>query len=448
MKVLKFGGTSLGNAQRIKSIANIVKTNSKCIVVCSAMTGMTNQLIRISKNWESGKTKESIEQIRSLESNFIEQCEELFGESFYKKNLYKDTKEHFEEIIRIVNQKYSFDNKDIICGYGEIITSEIFNHYLNYIGLDSILVNALEFVCLNNEQEPIINDISKKLENKIKNKKSKVIVTQGFICLDSNKRVTNLKRGGSDYTATLIGAAINASAIEIWTDIDGLHNNDPRYVEGTQPIHELSYTEASELAYFGAKILHPSCIRPAREKNIPVILKNSLQPDYPGTLIQTNASTRGIKAISAKDNITILRVNSGRMFNAYGFLKKVFEIFELYKTPVDVVTTSEVSVSITIEDLSKIDKLINELKNLGRVNIEQNRSIICVVGDMLHPGYVANIMQLVKPFDIRMISLGASSSNITLVLPQDQKKEALNALHKIFSKKETDNSICAELINN
>ncbi len=429
MQIIKFGGTSLGSAERIRIAADIVREQEDCIVVCSAMSGMTNALVHIAGLWEQKGASEAIEALKDLRADFFLRIAELLPEENYMSGVAK----LFNEVLTLL--------KDIPCNeplkyrviaLGEQVTSLLFSHYLVATGKPAVLLEADQLVYLNGNGEPEVEDITRRLQACDDYTSAGVYVTQGFICRDEHGSICTLSRGGSDFTATLLGAASDARKIEIWTDIDGMHNNDPRFVKHTKPIRELSYTEAAELAYFGAKILHPSCVRPAREKGIPISIKNTLQRNSPGTTIQSEVSSSGIRAIAAKDDIHILRITSGRMFNAYGFLAKVFEIFREHKTAVDVVTTSEVSVSVTIESISGVLPLMLDLEKLGRVNLETQRTIICVVGDMLRPGHMAGVMQLVKDYDIRMVSLGASSNNITFVLPAAQKAHALNALHQLF----------------
>ncbi len=433
MKILKFGGTSLGNSQRIKSVARIVRRNENCIVVCSAMAGVTNALEDTALAWKINNMELARTRLDIIKNGFEQTCYELFETHDKATTIIGSLQFHFDKANVALEQPYSEDKRMVLLTLGEIVTSEIFVAYLSYLEVYSRLVNILDVIRLNDQDEPVPDDILRRARMKGNIAEQGIYITQGFICRDHTGKIANLKRGGSDYTATLLGAALGAAIIEIWTDIDGLHNNDPRYVSNTFPVRELSFAEAAELAYFGAKILHPACVWPARRYNIPILLKNTINPEARGTIIQSGLHTGGIKAVAAKDNITIVRIISGRMFNAYGFLKKVFEVFETFKTPVDVVTTSEVSVSITIENSNDVVPLVKELEKLGRVNIQEQQCIICIVGDVLHQGYVAEIMQRTNKFDIQMISLGASSNNITLVMPQKQKAEALNALNTVFS---------------
>jgi aspartate kinase len=432
LKVLKFGGTSLGDHKRIISAAEIVMQNDSCLVVCSAMAGMTNELLRVAEFWKSGDISNALNILDSIENNFIQQSELLFPGSTEACCNDFNIVALFENARIGLTEPHTIYRENALLALGEMLTSRIFNNYLSLSGRRPVLLNALELVYLDEDNQPDIEDIANRLHGVLD--EGTIYVTQGFIATSFDNKIANLNRGGSDYSATLIAAAINAPVVEIWTDIDGIHNNDPRFVEHTFPIRELSYDEAAELAYFGAKILHPLCIGPVRAKNLPVLLKNSLMPYAEGTLIHSHIHNNGIiRAIAAKDGITILRITSGRMLNAYGFLERIFDIFRSMKISVDVVTTSEVSVSVTIDDSSKLEMLVSELEMLGKVDIENERCIVCIVGDVMHPGHIADIMQRVRDFDIRMISLGASSNNITLVLPQDQKIDALNALNGIFN---------------
>jgi aspartate kinase len=431
MLVLKFGGTSLANAERIKNVAEIVSAHDNCVVVCSAMAGVTNALELVNRSWEEKDHSGALDKLGRIQIRFEALCHELFYEQDVITANCREVKEMFATVHELLQGPFIGYMTGKVLSLGELVTSGIINNYLRYSGTDSTYVNALELIRLNEQDEPDPADIARRTEETGSFRQPGVYVTQGFICRDSQGRVSNLKRGGSDYTATLLGAALNASLVEIWTDIDGLHNNDPRYVEDTMPIRELSFAEAAELAYFGAKILHPSCVWPAREHNIPIQLKNTMDPDARGTRIQSRLISGGVKAIAAKDNITVLRITSGRMFNAYGFLHKLFQVFDEFKIPVDVVTTSEVSVSVTIEDTTSLAALISRLQSLGRVSVETNRSIICVVGNIQE--HLAEVIQAVKPFRTDMVSLGASSNNITLVVPHGQKVEALQALHNLVN---------------
>ncbi|MFW5757082.1 MAG: aspartate kinase [Bacteroidota bacterium] len=434
MNILKFGGTSLANAERIKTVSSIIDQHPDCIVVCSAMSGITNQLEETASFWKKGNTHHAKQNLASISFRFEQEATELFQDS---PNLTSETLQVIKKYIslgyEIIGKKYDDKSHKLLLSLGEMITSIMVRNYRLKKNRQTILINAPSFIQLNEIEEPVLEDIELRLKGLKEFKGKGVYITQGFICSSHEGYITNLKRGGSDYTATLTGAAIKANRVEIWTDIDGLHNNDPRYIPNTSPVRELSYAEASELAYFGAKILHPSCVRPARERNIPVYLKNTLNPSACGTVIRQNKSSKHIKAVAAKDKITVIRITSGRMFNACGFLRKLFEIYDHLKIPVDVVTTSEVSVSMTIDDDSRLPELEQALLQLGRLEVEKNQSIICAVGDVPH--HFSNILKLVDKYDIKMISMGGSSHNVTIVLPLEQKIDALRSLHQLFTKK-------------
>lgn len=429
MKILKFGGTSLGSAQRIKNASLLVDEDSSSLVVLSAMSGITNTLSDLYSHLITGDFTNADLQLDTLNNHFNETAYQLFEENEYLAIALKEVKSTIQEIK---------ERKEIIklvelLPYGEQITSRLFSLYLHSIGRKNTLLDAFTFMAVNEEEEPDMNFISHSLRSQLTSiDENPIYITQGFICLDHNGSVSNLKRGGSDYTATLIGAAIQAEEITIWTDIDGLHNNDPRFVENTRAITSLNFDEAAELAYFGAKILHPASIRPARDKNIPVLLKNTLDPSAVGTRISEDKNVSGIKAIAAKDGIQIIRIQSGRMLMAHGFLKRIFNVFDRYKTPVDVITTSEVSVSITIEDSPMLHALLIELEKLGKVELIENCSIISAVGSeiSLNPEVLAPLFSCLSTIQPRMISLGGSRNNITIVLDSDKKVDALNQLNK------------------
>jgi aspartate kinase len=433
MKILKFGGTSLASAQRIKNAAHLIDGDSNNLVVLSAMSGITNTLSDIYFDLLNGKSEKALDQISKINLHFNETAYQLFEKNDYLQIALEEINSSFIE-IKAFNETTRI--KELL-SYGEIITTRLFSIYLNSIGRSNTLIEALDFMILNEDGEPDMKAISQKIKKHIDpTQKNHLYITQGFICRDKNGNISNLKRGGSDYTATIIGAAIHAENITIWTDIDGLHNNDPRYVNDTKAITDLNFDEAAELAYFGAKILHPSSIRPARDKNIPVLLKNTLDPEALGTLISENKDIKGIKAIAAKDGIQIIRIQSGRMLMAHGFLKRVFGVFDRFKVPVDVITTSEVSVSITIENNSMINAIIFELQKLGEVELIENCSIISAVGSniSINPKVLAPLFSCLSLIQPRMISLGGSRNNITIVLDSDKKIMALNLLNESIFK--------------
>ncbi len=434
MIVMKFGGTSLGNAERIRSVVRLIGKNENCFVVCSAMGGVTNTLVDIARSWKSGNMQKAAELINGLRSHFSQTCYSLFNDTGAAALSVSSVNNHFDKMQDRLKNSYSHNEENWLLAQGEIITSEIVAHYMNTEGITVSWLNALDFMRTGADDEPSVIDIRRRINNVIGERPSGRFLTQGYICLDHMGNTGNLKRGGSDYTATLAGAALRAESIEIWTDIDGVRNNDPRIVDDTFPIRELSFDEAAELAYFGAKILHPSCVWPASSNNIPVRLKNTMEPDAPGTIIRSGIERHGVTAVAAKEGITVIRIRSDRMLNAYGFLNRIFAIFEKHKTPIDVITTSEVSVSVTIDNSLSLSAIENDLKELGKVTIENGQAIVCVVGDILeqHQGHAVKILESLRPFNVKMISFGGSRNNITLVVPEEQREDILRSLNSFL----------------
>ena len=432
MKVLKFGGTSVGKPERMHSVAKLISGNDKKLVVLSAVSGTTNALVDISCKLLKKQKEEAVKAIDNLFNPYKE----------FVKNLYK-TKEGLQKGEEIINKHYAFvkshvdkeftaKEEKVLLAEGELISTQLFQEYLVESGYNSVLLPALDFMKIDGDNEPVLSFTEEKLSELIKkNSQAQYYITQGFICKNPSGEIDNLKRGGSDYTASLIGAAIRAEEIQIWTDIDGMHNNDPRIVKKTHPIPELSFDEAAELAYFGAKILHPFTIFPAKKYNIPVRLLNTMQPEAKGTMIANNTTSGAIKAIAAKDNITAIKIKSSRMLLAYGFLRKVFEIFERYKTPIDMITTSEVAVSVTIDDAKNLDKIMEELKGFCVAEVDQEQSIICIVGELVadSKGVVKKVFDSLQNIPIRMISYGGSNHNVSVLVKTEHKNEALNALN-------------------
>lgn len=437
MKILKFGGTSVGSAQRMKEVANLVQAPGPKIVVLSAMSGTTNSLVEIVKCLFEKKKVVAADLVEGLRAKYINNVGELFdSEEFEVKG--KDLiKSHFDYLNAFTLDSFTLHEEKAVLAQGELLSTALFHLYLEEQKIKSVLLPALSFMRIDKDLEPDYFYIKENLNRLIsENEDSELFITQGFICRNVYGELDNLKRGGSDYSASLIGVASCAEEIQIWTDIDGMHNNDPRVVEHTHPIKQLSFDEAAELAYFGAKILHPSSILPAKKTNIPVRLKSTMAPGADGTLITADSSGSGIKAVAAKDEITAIKINSGRMLLAYGFLRKVFEIFELYKTPIDMITTSEVAVSVTIDDDSNLQAIQAELAKYGTVEIDQNQSIICVVGDFIRTdkGIANQVFDSLKEVPIRMISYGGSNHNISLLVSSEHKKMALQNLNNLFVK--------------
>lgn len=433
MKVLKFGGTSVGSPERMRRLMDIINTNDRQIVVLSAVSGTTNNLVDIASFLYDKKHEEANALIDILEAKYIDFIKELFPNANYLKKASQLITEHFNSIRAFTQDLFTVYEERIILSKGELISTALFTYYLEQEGHNAILLPALDFMRLDEHSEPNIAYTTEHLSPLLDaHKNVNLFITQGYICRNHFGEVDNLKRGGSDYTASLIGAAIKADEVQIWTDIDGMHNNDPRIVPNTKPIRNLSFNEAAELAYFGAKILHPQSVFPAQRYNIPVRLLNTMEPNAPGTLISSALSDSGIKSIAAKDGITALKIQSSRMLLAYGFLRKVFEVFERYKTPIDMITTSEVAVSLTIDDDSNLGEILKELNDFGSVEVDKDQTIICVVGDFLasKSGYAAKVFESLKSIPIRMISYGGSNNNISVLVNSNLKKDALIALHK------------------
>ena len=437
MKVLKFGGTSVGSASRIKDVANLICDGERKIVVLSAMSGTTNSLVEISDYFYKMNTTGAIERINVLEQKYMEVIDELYSTEKYKTESKTILKSIFEYLRSFSKSVFTLFEEKAILAQGEMLSTNMFQLYLLEKGENSALLPALDYMRIDKNSEPDTAFISENLEKQLQTYPDYTYyITQGYICRNFYGEIDNLQRGGSDYTASLIGAAVKASEIQIWTDIDGMHNNDPRFVEGTKPVPFLHFEEAAELAYFGAKILHPTCILPAKLNNIPVRLLNTMQPSAPGTLISMQSKKGTIQAVAAKDNITAIKIKSGRMLLAHGFMRKVFEIFESYQTSIDMITTSEVGVSITIDNTKRLDEIVNNLKKLGTVSIDSNMVIICVVGDLPseNVGFQAKAVAAMKEIPVRMISYGGSNYNISFLINADDKKRALIALSEgLFS---------------
>lgn len=434
MIVSKFGGTSVGSAKNMKKVAKIITSNDvPKIIVLSAMSGTTNTLVMINDLYQKGNLVEARLEIKSLYMKYQNEIQDLFDKEAYIDKAEVFLGYIFHKLISLLEEQDIVNTKKVILAQGELLSTHIFQLYLEHENIQSTMISALSFMKIDVMREPDKAFITNKLQNILsKNKGNDIFITQGFICKNTLGDIDNLERGGSDYTASLIGAAIDASKIEIYTDIDGMHNNDPRYVDQTFSIDEISFDEAAELAYFGAKILHPQSLLPAKENNIPVLVKNTFYPQEAGTLICNNPkSDYHIRAIAAKDNITAIKIKSYRMLLAYGFLKKIFEIFDSNKTSIDMITTSEVAVSLTIDNTKNIDIINNELSSFGSVEIDSDLSIICIAGDIAQnkKGITAEIFNSLKEIPIRMISYGGSNYNLSFLVKTDKKIEVLNLLN-------------------
>lgn len=431
MKVLKFGGTSVGSAQRMKDVAKLILDGQKKIVVLSAMSGTTNSLVEISDYLYKRNPDAALETINKLALKYDGVIDELYSTAEYKAKTKALLQEHFDQIRSFTGNLFTLFEEKVVLAQGELMSTKMVTNYLLESGVKAALLPALEYMRVDKNGEPdyeyIKTNLAKQLEQTAD---AEIYITQGFICLNAYGEVDNLQRGGSDYSASIVGAAVKADEIQIWTDIDGMHNNDPRVVDKTSPVSHLHFEEAAELAYFGAKILHPTCILPAKLANIPVKLLNTMQPEAFGTMISNQTERHKIKAVAAKDGITAIKIKSGRMLLAYGFLRKVFEIFESYQTPIDMITTSEVGVSLTIDKNKHLSEILDELKKFGTVTVDEDMVIICVVGDLTweNVGFETQVLQALKDIPVRMISYGGSNYNISLLVKAADKKRSMQAL--------------------
>ena len=431
MKVLKFGGTSVGSPQRMKEVAKLINDGDKKIVVLSAMSGTTNSLVEISDYLYKKNPEGANEVINKLESKYKQHINELYSTEEYKQKTWSLIKDIFNGIRSFTKDIFTLFEEKVILAQGELMSTNMVTNYLLEQGVNVVLLPALDFMRTDKNAEPDSVYIKSKLAAQLEmHPDADLYITQGYICRNAYGEVDNLQRGGSDYSASLIGAAVNASEIQIWTDIDGIHNNDPRIVDKTSPVRQLHFEEAAELAYFGAKILHPTCIQPAKFANIPVRLLNTMEPTAPGTLISNDTELGKIKAVAAKDNITAIQIKSGRMLLAYGFLRKVFEIFESYQTSIDMICTSEVGVSVSIDDTKHLNEILNDLKKYGIVTVDHDMCIICVVGDLRweNVGFEAKALDAMSEIPVRMISFGGSDYNISFLVSKEDKQRSLQSL--------------------
>ena len=434
MIVLKFGGTSVGKPERMKKIAELVLgTPGKKIVVLSALSGTTNTLVAIGDHLIAGQKAKAEDEIQALEKHYLAFVKELFTNDS-SQAIGLEIVSRFFIFIRLLAAG-QFDNKSYreLLAQGELISTELFYQHLQERKVSARLLPALYFMSIDENDEPELEKISERLKPLVSSLNTiDIIITQGYICRNNRNEIDNLKRGGSDYTASLIGAAIRAEEIQIWTDIDGMHNNDPRIVKKTVPISELTFDEASELAYFGAKILHPSTIVPAQKYNVPVRLKNTMDEKAPGTIITSKGTEGTFKAIAAKDGITAINIRSHRMLMAYGFLRKVFEIFENHKTSIDMITTSEVAVSLTVDNNTQLPSIETELKKFGNIVVDKDQTIICIVGQKIteQKGVLKKIFDSLSEIPIRMVSCGGSTNNVSVLIEKQYKEKALNALNE------------------
>lgn len=431
MKVLKFGGTSVGSPQRIKEVATLVTDGERKIVVLSAMSKTTNTLIEISDYLYKKNPEGANDVINRLEQTYMNHAENLYSTDEYREQTLDSIRGHFDYIRSFTKDVFTPHEEKVIVSQGELLSTRMMLNLLLERGVNACMIPALDFMRTDENGEPDTAKIKDKLSRLLRElPDAEIYITQGFICRNAYGEVDNLKRGGSDYSASLIGAAVNADEIQIWTDIDGMHNNDPRFVDKTSPVRMLHFEEAAELAYFGAKILHPTCIQPAKFANIPVRLLNTMEPDAPGTIISNKIDSKRIKAVAAKDNITAIKIKSSRMLLAHGFLRKVFEIFESYRTSIDMICTSEVGVSLSIDDTTHLKSIVDDLKKYGTVTVDRDMCIVCVVGDMewTHAGFEAKALDAMRHIPTRMISFGGSNYNISFLIRAEDKERALRSL--------------------
>ncbi|MGB8704219.1 MAG: aspartate kinase [Gillisia sp.] len=436
MKVLKFGGTSVGSAASIRNVKTIIEgIEGKKLIVLSAMSGVTNDLVLLADCAHQANAEAISEKIEALQQKHFSLVEALFsaeGANGVKKNL----QTLFNDLREVCLSEFSENVEARILTSGETFLSFIFSQFIKAQGLENTLLDAKKFMYVSNLENPDTEKVGRMLATYLeKGDKNDIFITQGFVRIDKFNRIKTLKRGGSDYTATIIGAAVQATEIQIWTDIDGFHNNDPRYVENTHTLSHLSFDEAAELAYFGAKILHPQTVSPIIDKNIPVYLKNTFIPEAPGTKISSDAIETGLKAISAKDGITAIKIKSNRMLMAHGFLKKIFDVFDKHETPIDMITTSEIAISLTIDDTSRLEHILDELKAYGEISVEMEHSIICIVGEgLIEDKTTSRLFQILETIPVRMISYGGSINNVSLLVATENKIQALQLLHqKLFA---------------
>ena len=433
---MKFGGTSVGSPERMKGVCQLVtKSGKPTFVVLSAMSGTTNSLVEISNYFYKKNPDGAHDIINQLERKYLQHVEELYTDNNIKAEITELLKERFQYLRSFSKDTFTSFEERAVVAQGEILSTNMVAAYLKQQGVKAFLSPALDFMRTDKNQEPDMMHIKLHINDILKREEGyQIYITQGFICRNAYGEIDNLQRGGSDYTASIIGAAIQAEEIQIWTDIDGMHNNDPRVVEKTAPVHQLNFEEAAELAYFGAKILHPTCVQPAKNAGIPVTLKNTMDPDAKGTIINNELQRGKIKAVAAKDNITAIKIKSSRMLLATGFLRKVFDTFEEFNTPIDMVCTSEVGVSMSIDNAKNLDAIVDKLKKYGTVTVDRDMCIICVVGDLdwENLGFETLATDAMKNIPVRMISYGGSNYNISYLIKSADKKQALQNLSNVL----------------
>lgn len=435
MKILKFGGTSLATPERLTEVLKMTYNEEKAILVLSAVSGTTNALQEIANKCYVNEKGSAYALVSRLREEYNTYMQELLTESYAYMTCKQNINQLFEEILQLSEAFVGVKDEKELLAYGELLSTKLAWHKANELYPECFeLISAFDFISTDEHGEPNLAAIKSSLNDRLSSVTKNLLITQGYICMNSSSEVDNLRRGGSDYTASLIGEAVQADEIQIWTDIDGMHNNDPRVVEDTEPIRRMSYDEAAELAYFGAKILHPQCVFPAQRASIPLRLKYTMDSSAEGTLVSDTSSGTGVKAIAAKDGITAIKIKSSRMLMAYGFLRQVFEIFEKHRTSIDMITTSEVAVSLTIDNNQYLNAIIEDLNEIAETEIDTKQSIICIVGDLIaeSKGHAAQIFEGLHTTPIRMVSYGGSKNNVSILINESDKSQALNALHQTF----------------
>ncbi len=431
---MKFGGTSVGRPERMHQVKDLItRSTEPTLVVLSALSGTTNALVGIGEALAAADKVLAKERIDTLHAHYLNFYPELLASPSARAKAEEILKEHFEFLNILLKISFNEAIQRDILAQGELLSTKLFHTLLEELGIPAVLLSALDFMSIDENSEPELGKISERLKTILTQyPDQRLFITQGYICKNHRNEVDNLKRGGSDYTASLVAAAIQATVCEIWTDIDGMHNNDPRVVDRTRPIAEMSFDEAAELAYFGAKILHPASIWPAQLHNVPVRLLNTMDPTAAGTLIKAEVEETGVKAIAAKDGITAIKIKSSRMLLAYGFLRRIFEVFESFKTPIDMITTSEVAVSVTIDDLSHLEQIVEELRRFGTVEVDSNQAIVCVVGNQVAEtkGAIQSVMDSLVDIPVRMVSFGGSKHNVSILIDAQYKVQALKSLNE------------------
>lgn len=431
----------MGNAERMKNIYHIIRGEKQILVVLSAMSGTTNALVEIGTLALNGQKKEAYEALQVMQKQYVDTARQLLEDD---EAACLHLKELFAGIEPVIAAAPEVQTEAAIVAVGEKLSTYLFHRFLEKKQLPSALLDATQIIRLDAQGEPDIEDIRARLDAELpQHDNVQVLVIQGFICSDAQGNISNLGRGGSDYSASLFGAALQSEEVQIWTDIDGVQNNDPRVIQNTRPVRQLLFDEAAELAYFGAKILHPACVLPAQRSNIPVLLKNTLHPEDEGTLISRDHAGNGFKAVAARDNITAIRIKSSRMLLAYGFLRKVFEVFEKYKTPIDMITTSEVAVSLTIDDTSRLNEILEALQPYGKITVDHHKTMVGIVGNLNadETGLAQQLFSALNDIPIRMISYGASQYNFSILINTEDKIRTLQALNNnLFDTHDPTNS--------